>query len=252
MKKCISRISILWLLSIICVNQSFGQSAQDSTYLNNTQARVIANYNKSIGQQSRLYNGIEYEPYDRTVQGAPLYPLDALTWEPGEVNYDGITYKDVPMKYDIYRDVLVALLYNHFSPYVLLKERVRDFSLRGLHFVRVETDSLAVNRSEINSGYYEQLYGGKLEVLAKRSKTMQSSPNVTVNEIYIYFLSHNEYYLKKGNDYHKVSSESSFLKILKDKKPQLQQFIKDNNIRFRKDPEAAMVKIAAYYDRLTN
>jgi len=243
---------ILWFVSIICASNSFGQSAQDdSTYLKNSLARTVDNFNKSIGQQSRLYSGTEYLPYDRTIKGNALYPLEATTWQSGAVNYDGFTYKDVPIMYDIYKDVVVILLYNKFSMLTLLSDRVHDFSLPDHHFVRVVTDSLSANNSGISTGFYEQLYGGKVEVLAKRIKSIQNSTNVTAT-IETYFLAKDEYYIRKGNTYYDVGSQGSVLKVFKDKKSQLQQYIRDNNIKFKKDPEDAMAKIAAYYDHLTN
>ncbi|MDB5136146.1 MAG: hypothetical protein JWP37_2749 [Mucilaginibacter sp.] len=251
MKKCIPKLCVLCFLSTICIGKSFGQEAQnDSTYLKNMLAQTVSNFNKSIGQQSRLYNGAEYQLYDRTIKGTALFPLDAETWELGQVNYDGIFYKDVPMMYDIYKDVVVVLLYNKFSMYTLLDERVHDFNLSGHHFVRVEADSLN-SRSGIGTGFYDELYGGKIEVLAKRTKTIQNSTNVTAN-LETYFIEKNDYYLRKGNAYYSVGSQSSFLNVLKDKKKILQQYIKDNNIKFRKDPEGAMANIAAYYDTLPN
>jgi hypothetical protein len=241
----------LCFLGTICIGKSFGQEAQnDSTYLKNMLTQTVSNFNKSIGQQSRLYNGPEYQLYDRTIKGTALFPLDAETWELGQVNYDGIFYKDVPMMYDIYKDVVVVLLYNKFSMYTLLDERVHDFNLSGHHFVRVEADSLN-SRSGISTGFYDQLYGGKIEVLVKRTKTIQSSTNVTAN-LETYFIEKNDYYLRKGNAYYSVGGESSFLNVLKDKKKILQQYIKDNKIKFRKDPEGAMANIAAYYDTLPN
>jgi hypothetical protein len=41
------------------------------------------------------------------------------------------------------------------------------------------------------------------------------------------------------------------LKILKDKKKEIQQFLKANNIIYKTDPETAMIAIATYYDRIT-
>ena len=61
-----------------------------------------------------------------------------------------------------------------------------------------------------------------------------------------------DYYIRKNNTYYSVSSQGSMLTILKDKKKELQQYIRANQIKFRKDPEEAMVKIASYYDHLTN
>jgi hypothetical protein len=234
------------------ISNSFGQTTQnDSAYLQTTLNQTITSFNKLIGQQSRLYNGHEYQLYGRSIKGNALFPLDADTWEPGAVNYDGIIYKDVPMMYDIYKDVVVVLLYNKFSQYSLLNERVHDFTLSDHRFVRVEADSLKNNNSGITTGFYEQLYGGKIEVLAKRTKTIQNSTNLTAN-LETYFIEKNEYYLRKGNTYYSVGSQSSFLKVLKDKKNIIQQYIRENQIKFRKDPENAMAKIASYYDHLVN
>jgi hypothetical protein len=252
MKNHILKLSLLCVLGTISI-KSFGQASQnDTAYLKNTLTQTIANFNKSIGQESRLYNGAEYMLYDRTIKGLPLFPLNAEGWESGIVNYDGIIYKDVPMKYDIYRDVVAVLLYNKFSQYTLLSERVHDFSLSGHHFVRVNADTLNANdHSGISTGFYDQLYGGKIEILAKRVKTIQNSTNVTAT-LETYFIERNEYYIRKGNIYYSISGQSSLLKVLKDKKQLLQQYIRDNKIKFRRDPEGAMANIASYYDHLSN
>ncbi len=253
MKKYVYGVIMLCFLNTVYVNISFGQAPGDSSYLQSALTQTVANYNKSIGQQSRLYNGPEYELYNRSIKGNALFPPEAQSWIPGVVYYDGIIYKDVPMMYDIYKDVLVAILYNKFSAYTLLSERVHDFTLSDHHFVRIDADSLNTTStaSGITTGFYDQLYGGKTEVLAKRIKTIQNSTNVSAI-METYFLEKNEYYLRKGNNYYSVSSQSSFLKVLKDKRSILQQYIRDHKIKFRNDPEGAMASIANYYDHLTN
>lgn len=250
MNKLILKVSITCALGILCISKTYAQALQsDSTYSQNVIAQTINDFNKAIDQQSRLYNGHEYQGYDRVIKGNALFPLDAQTWEAGEVNYDGITYAHIPMMYDIYKDVVVVLLYNKFSQYTLLKERVHDFTLSGHHFVRVETDSLS--NPGISTGFYDQLYDdGKVGVLAKRVKTIQTSTVLTTLETY--FVEKHDYYLKKGNTYYSISNQRSFLNALKDKKKLLQQYIRDNNIRFKDDPEAVMPRLAAYYSHLTN
>jgi hypothetical protein len=153
--------------------------------------------------------------------------------------------------YDIYKDLLIALLYNHFSSYSLVTEKVQDFSFSGHHFVRVNADSLVNDNSGITTGFYDQLYGGKTEVLAKRSKSIQNSTNIA-SAVETYFLENDDFFVKKGNIYYKVSSKGSFLKVFKDKKAALQQYLKDNNINFNQNREIAMASLAAYYDRISN
>lgn len=248
MKKHILRISLLCFSSAFLIGTSYAQTTTpDSANLQ----IASANFYKVIGQESRLYNGHEYQPYDPHIKNSALFPEDAKTWATGEVNYDGITYKGVFMMYDIYKDAVVVQLYNHFSMFTLLSERVHDFSFSGHHFIRINADQITDNKAELTTGFYEQLYAGKLEILAKRRKTIQNSSNA-VAAPETYFSATNDYYLKKGNIYYKIGSKGSILKLLKDKKSDIQKYLKQNNISYIDNPELAMVKIASYYDQVTN
>jgi len=252
MRKYIQHLSIIGLLVATAAGKTLGQSAQNDTATSQRAFNnITANYYIAMGQQSRLYSGREYSFYDRSIKGTALYPLNAQTWAVGEVTYDGLVYKNVPLMYDIYKDALISLLYNHFSMYTLLSERVSDFTFSGHHFVRVNANGLVDDKSGIVTGFYDQLYGGKTEVLARRTKTIQNSTNQSLI-LETYFIEHNDYYVKKGNVYYKVGGQGSFLNVFKDKKQALQKYMKDNDFKFKTDPEAAMARLAAYYDQVSN
>lgn len=237
------------LFSMFLAGNAFGQQAQNENGgLQASLNQTASDFYIAIGQESRLYNGTEYHPYSPRIKGTPYFPLDAQTWATGEVTYDGVLYKGVPMMYDIVKDVVVALLYNHFSMYTLIDDRVQDFSFSGHHFVRISADSLVNDKSGISTGFYDQIYSGKLEVVAKWSKTIQqtSSSSTTLES---YFTDTHDYYLRKGNTYYKVNSQSTFLNALKDKKAALQQYLRSNKIKFKQNPELAMIALATYYDK---
>ena len=196
-----------------------------------------------------MYDGKEYYYYDRVIKGTPLFPLNAQSWETGEVTYDGFRYQGVPMMYDIYQDIVVVLLYNHFSMYSLINERVTDFSFSGHHFVRINTDSIPDDKSGLTTGFYEQLYAGKSQVVARHVKTIQHNAS-TENSLETYFLEAHDYFLKKGKTWYKVNSQGALFSVLKDKKQPLQKYLKENNIVFGDNPELALAMAAAYYDRL--
>jgi hypothetical protein len=98
-------------------------------------------------------------------------------------------------------------------------------------------------------GFYDELYNGKSQVLVKRSKDIQTITSGTAEN---YFDLTTKYFFKKNHIYYSISSQGSLINILKDRKKELQQYIRANQIKFRSDPEEAMVKIASYYDHLTN
>jgi hypothetical protein len=248
MKKHILRISLLCFLSALFTGNSFAQATPaDSAYLQ----LISANFYKAIGDGSRLYNGHEYQPYDPRIKGNALFPYDAKTWATGEVKYDDFTYSNVPMMYDIYKDAVVVMLYNHFSMFTLLTEQVSNFNFSYHYFTRIEADKIADNKAGLTTGFYDRLYTGKIEILAKRKKTIQSSSNIE-STLETFFLATDDYYLKKGNMYYKIGSKGSVLKILKDKKNELQKYLKQNDIRYGDNPEFAIVKMASYYDQITN
>ena len=238
----------LIVISCVLINKSaLGQTATNDTSVQSIAlARITDAYNTAIGQQSRLYNGPEYDLYNPNIKGN-AYFSDINSFTPGTVTYDGILYKDVPMMYDLYKDIVAVMLYNKFSRFSLLKERVQSFDLLNHHFIYITTDSLNIN--SINTGFYDQLYNGNLEVLVKRSKAIQSTSST--NTIENYFTSSKSFYLKKGNNYYSIGGQGTLLSVLKDKKKELQQYIKANKIKFNKTPEEAMVAVAAQYDELS-
>jgi len=223
-------------------------AAGDTTVKQKALNSAVAYFDSSIGEQSPLYNGPEYSFYDPIYKGT-AYFMDVNAFTPGSVYYDGSLYKNVPMLYDLYTDKVVVLLYNHFSKFSLLPERIKSFDFLDHHFVNILPDSVDVN-SVVKPGLYDELYVGKLQVLVKRVKNIQNNPGTTTIETY--FNPVTSYYLRKNNVYYSVGSQGSFLSVLKDKKAELKQYIRANKIKFRKTPEEAMVKIASYYDHLTN
>jgi len=202
---------------------------------------------KAIGEQSRLYNGIEYNGYDRKFLGNAGF-MDIVDLHKGSVIYDGYLYKNVDMFYDIYQDEVIIQLYQSFLKINLLSEKVDSFDLLDHHFIRIKNNPAVA--TSLKTGFYDELYGGKIQVLARRTKSIQRKYDIG-GSIDSYFSSSVDYYLFKNGEYYNVNSQGAFLNALKDKKKDIQQFIKANKIKIRKTQEESMVKIAAYYDHIT-
>jgi len=240
---------IICTINIVTLTGAQAQTATgDTTAKQKALSNAVAFFDSSIGDQSSLYNGPEYNFYDPIYKGT-AYFMDVNAFTPGSLHYDGVLYKNVPMLYDLYADKVVVLLYNHFSKFSLLSERLKSFDFLDHHFINIAADSTSAN-SVVSPGFYDELYVGKVQVLVKRVKNIQNNPGTTTIESY--FNPVTSYYLRKDNVYYSISGEGSFLSVLKDKKDALKQYIKANKIKFRKTPEEAMVKIASYYDHLTN
>jgi len=208
---------------------------------------LIKQFDQGIGEASRLHNGFAQNQYSSDITGN-VYLDDLDSWSTGSVDYDGETFEGVPMLYDIYTDQVIVLLNSDNSSYRLVKDKVKGFDLRRRHFVRIPE-----SEEGIKSGFYEELYGGKSQVVNKLEKILVSTKGTAGMERYFSPVDdYQHYYIKKGSKYYNVSSLSSVLEVFSDKKKEIKQFIKESKLRFNALRESSLVEIARYYDRLTN
>jgi len=242
-----------YLIRVICclipyapINNLSAQSVVDSSVYKQGIHNIVTQLDQGIGQGASFYNGYVYTYHDSFIQNN-AYLNDAGSWENGTVNYDGQTFNNLPMMYDLFTDELVIQPQMSAYPIRLVKDKVMSFELLRRKFINIGSDAYG-----IKSGYYEHLYDGKSTVINKLEKIIKASNSG--NGTYKYFTPVNDYqqyYIKKGDKYYPVSSEASVLDLFKDRKKELKQFIKTNGLDFNKLREVALTAIATYYDKLT-
>ncbi len=233
------------LCQLISLNIFSQPAAIDSAGKSLAERSAISNFNEAM-EVSGLYSGIEYKAHPANIIGSPYFQ-DTNNWNKETVVYNNTAYANVPLKYDLVDDELTALLYNGFSAYVLNKKRVSAFHMLGHYFIYAAADSM--QKESFEPGFYEQLYKLKTRVLIKRTKSIATS--TSLNNLETRYEGSTRYYLYNNGIYYKVSGNSSVVDALQDKKKEIQQYIKSNRIKVNKNPQAALVQIASYYDSLT-
>lgn len=238
MFKFFTKTFILLIFSFRLYSQSV-----DSTFAAPIKAEVM----KSLlaNGQSLLYNGFNFYGYAPNFfeTGFPFF--QEQDWIKGYVDYDGIKYHQVSLKYDLLTDELIVQHFDGLSSINLVKSKVKDFNISGHRFIHLQqTDSLL----KIPSGFYEELYNKKLILLAKRTKTVGET--ISQAGVKRNILISNRYFVYKDGQFLQYKSLSSLSKILKNRKKELSQYVKTNKKQFKNEPEKAMVAIATYYDQL--
>jgi hypothetical protein len=194
---------------------------------------------------SHLYNGSEYVDYDNFFIGHQYFETD--DWEDGTVHYDGILYRDVPLQFDIRQDELVTDNFAGPLRIRLVSQKVRQFTLLGHTFVRIVSDSL--QNTGVRTGFYDQLYAGGVTLLSKRNKIIEEY--IENGKLVSEFIQKDRYYILKDGRYHSVKSKKSVLSLYADRRKELQKYLRENKVRFRENPEYAMVLMTRHYDSLT-
>ena len=194
----------------------------------------------SMGKRTYLYNGSEYIFNSHGITGHPFFESDHLI--NSKVEYDGTTYYDIPLAYDLVQDRVFTTDSSMNFNIQLFNERLSSFTMAGHHFVRILPDS---GKSKIsNAGFYDLLYDGKIKVLAKRIKMAENGFKA---EDPMRFVSYTAYFLWKNNDYLEVDSKKSLIKAFKDQKDLIKKYYRKNGLDYKKNPEQAIVSTTDYY-----
>lgn len=237
--------SLVLMLTMLVNSDSKSQGLGLDTSSLPAYKNAVTFYNKTLKEELHLFNGKEDKGYAyQFTEGTPYFLTNK--WSKGSLNYNGEIYEDVSLLYDAARDELVYLYFDNASAIRLIKDKVSGFSVMGHHFIHITPDSL--HSSSIAPGFYDELYNGNNKLIAKRTKNIQTNIRQSGAEMKVFYKDH--YYLRKSDKYYPVNNKRSFLSNLSDKKKELQQYIRQNRLNFKKDIENAMTKTLAYYDQL--
>lgn len=212
------------------------QQLRDSTYVATAGSYAIQFYTQTIGSRSNLFNGVEYKEYVPLDEESPYLFNDVVY---GSVVYDGEKYDNVPLYYDIEKDLLLVS-YPQGTKVQLLPERVSSFEMDDRHFTNI-------TNNKISSGYYEVLYDGNLKFYAHRDKEfkLRSSGTEALHE-FDYTV---KYYILKNGVYHTVRSKRSVLNLVSDRAKELKKSVREANLNFRKNREKAITHMLTRYEQ---
>lgn len=205
-------------------------------------------YNQALRVHPQLYSGPEYLDYARrysTRVGHQFFLSPEK--QPGSVLYNHHHFEGLQLAYDIVLDQLV--LQHATSPLSLrlINENVESFTLAGHRFIRLVPDSAAAGT--LSTGYYEVLVEGPVQLLARRVKQMQKKLNQ--DKAYTQFFSMDKLFIRKAGVYYPVSKKSSVTRLFADRSKEVQRYVQEHKLRFRKARrEADIVELTRYYGSL--
>ncbi|TMU57012.1 hypothetical protein [Flagellimonas algicola] len=134
----------------------------------------------------------------------------------GHIVFDGETYFDVDMKYDLYEDELLLPLRSDTQVRLvkLIKERISEFVIDGHRFIPVVHQG--DGQAKVTS-FYEVLSETALFTLLKKHKKVGFS-NYKKNLVRYKFVSKDTYYINHGGDFTEIKNKKDILRIFPEAK----------------------------------
>ena len=220
----------------------------DSSVYQESIYKIRKLYKGEIKENAHLYAGNTYlfSSFNQKKTGFPFFASDTLL--EGNIYYDGTLYDSVFFRYDLVGDKVVLNDYLTNLPIELFFERIKYFSLNHHEFFSIPTTIAA--KLHTSRHFYDKLYAGNISLWALREKKLQK--NINTDDQSEILKEYNQYYLQKDSAFYLVDNETSLLMALQNKKENLKKFIRQNNIKFKKELEGSLVKVVQYYDQINN
>lgn len=178
-----------------------------------------------------LYNGPMYFNQYRSLKPENNPFLDKDEFSLGEVDYDGQVFYNMPLKYDIYRDVLLVQPREggNFKSVQLIASRVQSFSFNSKKFVNLGLTQTV----EIPAGYYEEsVVNRNFTFYIKHRKTERDIING--QSVFNDYGFDNLFYVYKNGKFTQVKSKRNIISLFPELKIQISDYY--NNKRASDTP----------------
>lgn len=220
-------------------------SKADSLTLYQTISSAQQKYNATIAGNSQVYNGPEYVSplQDKKIIGDPYY-FD-YDWQEGSVFYNYQHYENISLRYDLFEDKLLVEYSQGYESIALNTAGIKYFNMNGHTFVWLSSSTV---KSGITEGFYDHLYDGKSNVYVKRYKVIKEIMDQNIMKVE--YIEKSKLFLHKDGKFITIGAKRDALNAFEAYKSELKKFLSRENIKFKSDPETALVAMATYYDQL--
>lgn len=234
-----SKIKIsLALLAIICNGFQIYSQKNSEISLYNWFDTIVGKENLGIN------NGpLQTNPYKTIGQNNMYYIADK--YSKGDVIYDGQTYYDVNIKYDIYKDELILNPYGESEHIglILIKDKIESFSIKDKRFVKIEKKDNDL--PEFTTGYYEENeFAPDFIFYIKHHKDIQKGIND--DGVFYNFKENHLFFIYLKNKTYQIKSKNDIIKLFPEQKKQINTFYSTNREILKSDKNQFMENLMKY------
>lgn len=189
---------------------------------------LLITYDSIIGKENLLItNGLFHANNYRINNHRNIYFYDE-NFTIGSINYLGENYFNLKLKYDSFNDDLVYRPTGNSekSGIILIKNNIESFEIHGSRFVNL--NNFRSEKNKLIEGFYEEKI--KRNLFTFYVKHYKSTKEIFVNKSVLHEFYDEKYFIiHKGDDFYKISSKNSIIKLFPDQKKYINQFFKDND-----------------------
>ncbi|WP_157417859.1 hypothetical protein [Aequorivita capsosiphonis] len=219
----------------------FGQSNQD----------VYNWFDNQVGiENTSIFTGIEYIEIEKGSDGFTkfLYPNSFST---GFVSYDGQTYYDIALRFNVYDDKVIVNIGKNSSEKVfeIFAAKVDSFSIDNRKFIQNKT--LVSKTDKPVPGFSELIQDSRNIRLFKKLQKGKSTKIKDRTVLFHYKWGSPKYYLLFNDKMHEVNRKKDFIEIF----PQFKGELKEQKIdrkMIKNNPDSEVILLTKTINSLLN
>ena len=200
---------------------------------------VIHNYLTEANTYAALYSGKAETPYDRQYANHPYFETERYV--SGTLCYNRVVYKDVLMRFDLFRNELTVIFPGRAFPIVLNNEKFEYAVLNGATIVLPDSETKSKDK------FLVLLLNGAYPVVRNYNIGIVSS---TARTILYSFSIRNQYAIYINGVPRAVKNKSSILKLFPDRRKELNEFAKQHKLNFKHEIEQSIIALVNHYEHL--
>ncbi|MFM1961728.1 MAG: hypothetical protein RLZZ172_573 [Bacteroidota bacterium] len=201
-----------------------------------------ADHLRFMREHAAIYNGAEYVGYGQQINGHPYFGSDSL--HPGDLVYEGVLYKSIPLFYDLVEDAVLIQSFSGSHFIRLNNAKVSSFVSNGAQFVKTPLEAIGIP----GGGFLQVLHQGSFTVYARKKKVLVSKNNG--DRPVMLFQQFNSYLVASGENWKTVSSRRDLTNLFPNQHDALRSFLSSQKLRFKKNPETMLKQSAALLEQL--
>lgn len=191
-------------------------------------------------ENTDLFNGKEYLEQHVIRNGKHKYLISAV-YAPGYIQYEGQPYFDIPLRYNVYDDLLLVKIQNREGEvsFELHKSRIERFQIRDHFFIHIGGEE-GGNEAQ---GFYEILLEEPGLSLLKKHRKKQKKFLDRNYTYYEFETDEPEYLYKVEGNYNKVGSRRSLFADFPDSRRKIREYYGANKSLLDQDRDRFYIRL---------
>jgi len=198
-------------------------------------------YKEVVSVFPDIHNGGLYTEPHIAVLGHPFYA--STDFVGGELVISGFEFKEVPLQYDIWDDVLITITPIHKQRITLNPQKIDQFILSdGTKFIRKSNAPLYYYHK---NGFYREILEDEISLYCKHWKIIKKRESVfkALNS----YLEKELFFIEINGALKSISKRRDAFRVLELSQKEVRPYVNREKIRYKKQPERyleIMVEIA--------